>query len=139
MVTKKWNHFRLDEGDVVISTSASLGKTAIVDKETMGAILYTGLIRFKPSDVILREYLYLLFSSQYYLDQINVQKTGAIIKHYGPTHLRKIVFPLPPINIQKKIVEQINYVNTARADLVIHLADSIKIFKDLINMFGGAN
>src|SRR6266851_2105109 len=47
-VTKKWNHFRLKRGDLVISTSASLGMVSEVRSDAEGAIPYTGLIRLRP-------------------------------------------------------------------------------------------
>ena len=56
MVEKKWKHFKLDLGDVVISSSASMDKIAEVDEETVGAIAYTGLIRFKMLGEINKEY-----------------------------------------------------------------------------------
>ena len=110
MVKDKWNHFRLDVGDIVISTSASLDKIAEVDTEAEGSIPYTGLIRFKMYGGILKEYFTYFIKSPCYITQIAIQEAGSAIKHYGPTHLKQMVIPIPPINEQQRIVDEINSV-----------------------------
>ena len=108
MVEKKWKHFKLDLGDVVISSSASMDKIAEVDEETVGAIAYTGLIRFKMLGEINKEFFKYYIQSPFYIQQINEQKAGGMIQHYGPTHLQKMFLPLPPIEEQQRIVEKLN-------------------------------
>src|SRR5262245_37914124 len=41
-VAKKWAHFTLAKGDTLLSTSASLGRIAVVREDGVGAIPYTG-------------------------------------------------------------------------------------------------
>lgn len=107
MVENKWKHFKLDLGDIVISTSASMDKIAEVTEETVGAIPYTGLIRFKMFGNIDKEYFKYFIKSSFYATQINEQKSGGTIKHYGPTHLKKMLIPIPPIEEQQRIVERL--------------------------------
>ena len=107
MVEDKWKHFKLDLGDIVISTSASMDKIAEVTEETVGAIPYTGLIRFKMFGNINKEYFKYFIKSSFYATQINEQKSGGTIKHYGPTHLKKMLIPIPPIEEQQRIVERL--------------------------------
>ena len=107
MVKNKWNHFKLDLGDIVISTSASMDKIAEVQEDTVNAILYTGLIRFKMYGNINKEYFKYFIKSPFYLHQIDEQKAGGTIKHYGPSHLKKMIIPLPPIEEQQRIVERL--------------------------------
>src|SRR4051794_38680878 len=47
LANSKWAHFRLSAGDILISTSASLGRPSIVGDAANGAIFYTGIIRFR--------------------------------------------------------------------------------------------
>ena len=108
MVEKKWKHFRLDKGDVVISTSASMDKIAEVFDDTVGAIPYTGLIRFKMSGALLKCYFKYFFRSDCYIKQIDAQKSGTTIQHYGPSHLQRMLIPLPPLAEQQRIVDKIN-------------------------------
>ena len=47
-VSNRWSHFRLELGDILLSTSASLGRIAVVGQEGIGAVPYTGIIRMRP-------------------------------------------------------------------------------------------
>lgn len=104
-VKQKWEHFKLNLGDILISASASTGIVATVDESTVGCIPYTGLIRFKAGSSIANSYLKYFIESDIYIEQINIQKTGTTIHHYGPSHLRKVKFVLPPLNEQQSIVD----------------------------------
>ena len=122
MVEKKWAHFKLDKGDVILCTSASIGKASIVGDEAVGSIPYTGQIRFKMSDAMDRDYFLYLAISNVYLNQVNAMKTGNCIQHYGPTHLQEVYVPLPPLTEQKRIVtsikKYINLLDTIESSLV---------------------
>ena len=108
MVETKWKHFKLELGDVILCTSASIGKASIVGPEAVGAIPYTGQIRFKMTQALIREYFLYFANSNTYLNQINRMKTGNCIQHYGPTHLKDVYIPLPPIKEQEQIIKQIS-------------------------------
>lgn len=47
-VDRRWSHFRVDLGDLLISASASMGTVSEVTEETAGSVPYTGIIRIKP-------------------------------------------------------------------------------------------
>lgn len=125
MVEEKWNHFRLDKGDIVISSSASLDRIAEVDDVAEGAIPYTGLIRFKMYGGINKLYFKWFVQSPYYIEQVNNQKQGGFISHYGPTHLRKMKIPIPPIEEQGRIIERIGAI-FAQIDLIDSLQQQYK-------------
>lgn len=135
MVAKKWNHFRLDEDDIVLSSSASLGKVSKVKKDAVGSIVYTGLIRFKPFKSLFDEYLIRFLGSREFERQIDGSKRGAAILHFGPTHLRGMILPVPPFAEQRRIVAKVDelmalcdHLKAQLADLQttqLHLADAL--------------
>jgi type I restriction enzyme S subunit len=119
IVSKKWDHFRLDKGDILLSSSASLGKVAKVGDEATGSIPYTGLIRFKPFQGVFDEYLIRFFCAHEFVRQIDNNKKGAAILHFGPTHLRRMIVPLPPFKEQHRIV--------AKVDELMALCDQLEL------------
>lgn len=103
-VATKWEHFRVCEGDLIISASASTGLVSEVGSNTVGAIPYTGLIRLRPnSERITKDFIRILVQSSAFHEQINILQTGATIQHYGPAHLSQMYITLPPVNEQIEI------------------------------------
>jgi type I restriction enzyme, S subunit len=106
-VKKKWNHFRLNKGDILISASASTDIVCEVADEAEGSIPYTGIIRLLPrtnGKRLNKEYLKLYISSKIYNQQVELLKEGSTIQHYGPTHLKGFFLFLPTIEEQQEIV-----------------------------------
>jgi type I restriction enzyme S subunit len=105
--TNKYEHFLLDEGDFVVSSSGTLGKLAEVRKQDLPIMLNTSVIRFRPLDtnILDRDFLKWFIKSPLYFRQIESASTGTAIKNYGPSHLKKMVIPLPPIASQRRIAD----------------------------------
>lgn len=105
-VAQKWAHFRLAPNDLIISTSATFGLTAIVTDATVDAVFYTGLIRFRPNDERLNlGYLKAFLGSPHFERQVVSAAVGGGIKHFGPTHLKKMEIPIPPLAEQQCIAK----------------------------------
>lgn len=104
-VAKKWAHFALQEGDLLISTSASLGRVSVVDHSSVGAVAYTGIIRFRisQSNKLDRGYLRAFLSSAAFVEQAEQMATGSVIRHFGPSHLKQMAIALPSIREQRQI------------------------------------
>lgn len=104
-VLQRWNHFRVQKGDVLLSTSASLGRTAIVDERGAGAVPYTGIIRMRPrlSDHLIAEFIPFLLESPHFQRQVDAMGVGSVIRHFGPSHLRQMTLILPPLDEQRAI------------------------------------
>lgn len=124
MVAKKWNHFRLEEGDIILSSSASLGKVSKVGPEAIGSVAYTGLIRFKSFKYVFDDYLIQFLGSSEFVRQIDDSKRGAAIQHFGPTHLRGMIVPVPPLLEQRHIVAKVNELMALCDQLKSRLSDA---------------
>lgn len=132
MVLQRWDHFRLRHGDVLLSTSASLGEIATVDVSAVGAIAYTGIIRFRPkSSEILPAFIPHALRAPSFGRQIEAMGTGSVIKHFGPTHLRQMTVSFPPTPEQQAIAEVLGAlddkiaINERIADTSLALGDCL--------------
>jgi type I restriction enzyme, S subunit len=108
MVAKKWSQFRLALGDVLLSTSASLGEVAVVGPDGVGAIPYTGIIRFRPvDDCMSARFIPIALTSGLFKRQIEAMGAGSVLRHFGPMHLRQMTLQVPPIETQEAIADVI--------------------------------
>ncbi|KUO78058.1 MAG: hypothetical protein APF81_14290 [Desulfosporosinus sp. BRH_c37] len=92
----KYSHFMLKEWDVVVSSSGTLGRYAIVRKEHLPLCLNTSVIRFSPK----AEFMYFAFmlgyltSPEFYV-HLTTKACGSVQANFGPMHLRQIRLLFP--------------------------------------------
>ena len=103
-VSTRWSHFQLDLGDILLSTSASLGRIAVVGQEGVGAVPYTGIIRIRPKgDSLYAPYIRYLLEGPDFQEQAEMVGVGSVIRHFGPMHLRQMTVQFPPLPEQRAI------------------------------------
>jgi type I restriction enzyme S subunit len=108
-VSQKWSHFRLAINDLIISTSATFGLSSMVTEAAEGAVFYTGLIRFRPSSERLNlGYLKVFLGCPYFARQAESAAVGGGIKHFGPSHLKQMEIPIPPVDEQRRIADSLS-------------------------------
>ena len=96
----KYAHFHLQEWDVVVSASGTLGRIAIVRKAHLPLVLNTSVIRFRPvKDRSSFSFLYGYLNSSLFLDEMRVLASGSVQKNFGPTHLKKMRVLCPPVEL----------------------------------------
>ena len=96
----KYSHFHLQEWDIVLSASGTLGRSAVVRRSHLPLLLNTSVIRFRPVDgmssfAYLRGYLW----SEIFLGEQRTLASGSVQKNFGPTHLRRMKTWLPPYRL----------------------------------------
>lgn len=130
-VEKQWKHFRLVQGDLLISASASMGTVCEVNEETEGAIPYTGLIRLRGRNGVMKKsFVRSLVISSLFSTQIDLLKAGSTIQHFGPTHLSQMKVVCPPTPEQGEIAQFID-LETAKLDtLTVEAQRAIDLLKE---------
>ncbi|MCC6077422.1 restriction endonuclease subunit S [Pseudomonas sp. GCM10022188] len=130
-VERQWRHFRLEQGDLLISASASMGTVCEVAAETVGAVAYTGLIRLREKNsVMLKEYIRSLVVSDLFSTQIDFFKAGSTIQHFGPTHLSQMFVVCPPLDEQGAIARHIESETQRIDELVTKTERSSELLKE---------
>ncbi len=103
-VSARWSHFQLELGDILLSTSASLGRIAVVGQEGVGAVPYTGIIRMRPrGNILYAPFIRYLLEGPDFQQQAEMVGVGSVIRHFGPMHLRQMKVQLPPLPEQRAI------------------------------------
>ena len=99
----KYAHFMLNEWDLVISSSGTLGRYAIVRNEHLPVCLNTSIIRFSPLHSFNHyAYVYSYLTSRGFYHYLLTMGSGSVQLNFGPTHLKQIDLIVPPENILKK-------------------------------------
>ena len=91
----KYAHFHLKPRDMIVSTSGSLGKTAIVRESHLPLMLNTSVIRFRPKGYNNYPFLYQYLKSKSFETELLTLASGSVQLNFGPTHLKQIDMIIP--------------------------------------------
>ena len=106
----KYNHFLVDEGDLLIACSGIKAeyfdeKIAFAEKKHLPLCMNTSTMRFKSLDenILDLNYLKCYFQTESFKKQVFSVMTGSAQFNFGPTHLKYFKIPIPSIDEQKEI------------------------------------
>jgi len=97
---------KIQTNDILYCLRGSLGKTAIVDFESQGAIS-SSLCILRASPRISVKYLYYLLNSDTIVNQQEVAENGSAQPNLSAASVLQYMVPLPPLAEQKRIVDRI--------------------------------
>lgn len=126
--------YLLEKGDLLVArTGATYGKTMLFDEE-YPAVFASYLIRLRfPKDKLLPEFYWSFAQSEKYWEQAQNLATGGGQPQFNGNALTQIKIPLPPLEVQKEIVAEIEgyqkVINGARA-VLDHYRPHIPIHPD---------
>ena len=107
---KMYQHFEIDENDIVVASSGnSYCKTAVIRKQDLPLVMNTSVIRFKPKENLDYKLLLIFLKSTLFKDQIDLLITGGAQPNFGPAHLRKVHIMLPPTKEEQSAIANILY------------------------------
>lgn len=98
-----WQARVLRGGDVVVTSSGTIGRVGLVTNGSIGAVASKSVLVLRPADAVLPEYLAALLRSPTYQDVFQSRSRGATIPHLTAKVLREIEVPLPPLLAQERV------------------------------------
>ena len=95
----KYKHFQLEEDDIVVSTSGTLGRFAFVRKEHLPLSLNTSVIRFRPIKNKSTLGFIAGFVENQLQHELETRASGSAQRNFGPTHLKQISLLVPDFKL----------------------------------------
>jgi type I restriction-modification system DNA methylase subunit len=103
--------FEIQENDILLTCAGTLGKVAIVPKIIEKGIINSVLmrLRIKDSTILRVKYFLYLLQSRYIQGELIKKSTGVGLKNMrAGKEIRDLQIPLPPLETQQKIVEELD-------------------------------
>ena len=140
----KYSHFLIDAGDLVIASSGIVvdnfhNKIAFIENEHLPLCMNTSTIRFKALDsqILTLKYLRFFLGTNAFKSQLQRLITGSAQLNFGPSHLRQIKIPLPPLQDQIRIAHLLEKVEGLIARRKEDMAQLDALLKSVfLDMFG---
>ena len=140
----RYRHFLVDDGDLIIASSGIKveyfdKKMGFANKEQLPLCMNTSTIRFKvlnKEQVSIRYFMYYL-KSEHFKEQLNHQITGSAQLNFGPSHLKKMLFPIVEMAMQQQIVGKLDVLHSIENRLRQELSLLDQLVKSrFIELFG---
>ena len=99
------NRSNLEIGDVLFSGTGTIGETAVISEKPYNWNIKEGVYSIKPKqDVIIPKFLRYLLTSDFIKKEYMKKAAGGTVKSVSMGEMRKLIIPVPPLEIQKEIV-----------------------------------
>lgn len=127
----KYKHFQLEEDDIVVSTSGTLGRFAFVRKEHLPLSLNTSVIRFRPIKNKSTLGFIAGFVENQLQHELEIRASGSAQRNFGPTHLKQIALLVPNFKLLELHQKYASSLFEKRKQLLSEI-DVLKDTRDLL-------
>ncbi|KAB1991655.1 restriction endonuclease subunit S [Haemophilus parainfluenzae] len=127
----KYKHFQLEEDDIVVSTSGTLGRFAFVRKEHLPLSLNTSVIRFRPIKNKSSLGFITGFVENQLQHELEIRASGSAQRNFGPTHLKQISLLVPDFKLLELHQKYASSLFEKRKQLLSEI-DVLKDTRDLL-------
>jgi type I restriction enzyme M protein len=116
---KLHDRLRLRSGDILTSTSGTIGKVAVVQSPPSPIFASKSVVVIRPKEGVSPGYLMRLMQSKSYQVWLTGHARGSTIQHLSVRTLRHLPIPLPALQLQQRISEAF------AGDVLMFLVDTI--------------
>lgn len=111
---KTKQQFLLNDKDIVIARSGSVGKSAIYNADKYEQMIFASyLIRITvDAKIILPQYLFIFTKTEMYWNQVEAYSIVVAQPNLNAEKIKEFKIPLPPIKIQEKIISELEKTET---------------------------
>lgn len=125
----------LKEGDVVVTRSGTTGIATVIPKELAGSICIDMLI-IRTDETLDPQYLAMVINSSYGKRQSGSATAGTAQQHYNVGNVKKMIIPIPPIDIQRNFVANSNVLLSNKEMVSKRIQSTESLLKPLVDNFG---
>lgn len=102
--------FLVEEGDIIISCAGTIGETYLLPKGIEKGIINQALLKIRLNGNIIDNYYFIKMFKALMQNKLNNSAKGSAMKNLSSINFlkTKIVFPLPPLNEQNRIVQKVD-------------------------------
>jgi len=104
--------FEVKAGDIIISCAGTIGETYLIPDDAPKGVINQALLKLRMNNKVIRnDYFLYLFKSLTQLE-LNEAAKGSAMKNLVSIDTLKnnVIFPIPPLKEQKRIVEKVNQI-----------------------------
>lgn len=125
------NRSNLETGDVLFSGTGTIGQVAVVRHTPINWNIKEGVYSIKPKpNIVSSQYLRYILESRRIHDSIMKKVAGGTVQSIPMAELKNIRIPIPPLELQEKIVAILDRFETLVNDLTNGLPAEIAAVKD---------
>ena len=126
----------LEKGNVLLTIVGTIGRTAIIDNEK-NITLQRSVAVIKPTGKIKSEYLVASLKSDSTIKQLNKESKGVAQQGIYLNDLKKIVIPVPPIDLQNQFSEIVKQIDKQKFEIEKSLKEIQELYESLMEKYFG--
>ena len=124
----------LEKGNVLLTIVGTIGRTAIIDNEK-NITLQRSVAVIKPTGKIKSEYLVASLKSDSTIKQLNKESKGVAQKGIYLNDLKKIIIPVPPIDLQNQFSEIVKQIDKQKFEIEKSLKETQELYESLMEEY----
>lgn len=107
-IPARLENYLVESGDILVSRAGSVGASYLVENPEK-SVFASYLIRFNPiSDIVSPEYVHLYLQTPAFWNFIQDNQSGIAMLNVNASKLSNLPVPVPPLDVQAKIVQSVN-------------------------------